>query len=290
LVQEEIAGAALMAIPIIKDWKIYFSQPDEGLGSSYERIVLNNKIQQICKHFEVEKILEAPNFGFTGLSGINSMQLGVDGKDVTIMDHEEERLNLIHKVWQNLNIPLQTELSKDYNNLPFDDNSFDFSWNFSALWFTEDLTKFLTELTRVTSKAILLCVPNRSGIGYLSQKYLGKDDLKKYLKEEHILPKNIKNKMKELDWSLIDSKFIDCPPWPDIGMPKEKFLRIFGLQWLLKEEKNKDPLTILDYYSDKNPDFASEMMEYFWLEKKLPEFLKKFWAHHRYFLFIPNKR
>lgn len=280
-----------MAIPIIKDWKIYFTQPDEGLGSSYERIVLNNKIQQVCKHFQVEKVLEAPSFGFTGLSGINSMQLGLDGKQVTIMDHDEARVSLIKDAWQNLNLSLNTKISKDYNQLPFEENAFDFSWNFSALWFTDDLNKFLTELTRVTSKAILLCVPNRSGIGYLSQKYLGKDDLKKYLNEEHILPLNIKREMKRLDWTLIDSKYIDCPPWPDIGMPKEKFLKIFGLQWLLKEEKEKEkaPLTILDYYSGKNREFANRMMEYFWLEKKLPEFLKKFWAHHRYFLFIPNK-
>lgn len=279
-----------MAIPIIKDWKIYFTQPDEGLGSSYERIVLNNKLTQICKHFGVDKVLETPSFGFTGLSGINSMQLGLDGKDVTIMDHDGERLSMVKKVWQDMKLPLHTEISEGYSQLPFEDDSFDFSWNFSALWFTEDLNKFLTELTRVTSKAILLCVPNRSGIGYLSQKYLGKDDLKKYLKEEHILPKNIKYEMKNLNWTLIDSKFIDCPPWPDIGMPKEKFLKIFGLQWLLKEEKNKEPLTILDYYSGKNREFADQMMEQFWLEKILPEFLKRFWAHHRYFLFIPNKR
>ena len=59
------------------------------------------------------------------------------------------------------------------------------SWNFSALWFVKDLKKFLYELTRVTDKVIFLSVPNRSGIGYLTQKYSGKKDMKKYLIEKN---------------------------------------------------------------------------------------------------------
>ncbi len=277
-----------MAIPILKNWKRYFTNIDEGLGSSYERIVLNNKLETICKHFNISSVLEAPSFGFTGLSGINSMGLAKDGKKITLLDNDKERIELIEKVWEEMGISLKIEYSKEFNSLPFADDSFDLSWNFSALWFVDDLSDFLKELTRVTSKVILLCVPNRSGMGYISQKILGHKELKKHLKEENIIPGNIKREMKKNSWMLIDSNYIDCPPWPDIGMPKEKFLKIFGLSWLIKK-KEHIPMTIMDYYSGKEPDFPEKMMSHFWFEKIAPKILKTFWAHHKYFLFIPIK-
>jgi len=51
-----------MAIPILKNWKNYFDDENEGLGSSYERVVLNRKLQTICKHFAVKNVLEIPSF------------------------------------------------------------------------------------------------------------------------------------------------------------------------------------------------------------------------------------
>jgi len=275
-----------MAIPILKNWQRYFTNTDEGLGSSYERIVLNNKLESICKHFNILSVLEAPSFGFTGLSGINSMGLAKDGKMITILDNDINRIELIRKTWNGMEFPLKIEYSIDCNSLTFANNAFDLSWNFSALWFVDDLSGFLKELTRVTSQAILLCVPNRSGMGYISQKILGFKELKNHLNEKNILPKNIKKQMKKNGWIMIDSNYIDCPPWPDIGMPKEKFLKIFGLGWLIKKREHK-PMTIMDYYSGNEPDLPERMMAHFWFEKKAPKFLKAFWAHHKYFLFIP---
>ncbi|MBT4575554.1 MAG: class I SAM-dependent methyltransferase [Candidatus Cloacimonetes bacterium] len=278
-----------MAIPILKNWKRYFTNTDEGLGSSYERIILNNKLNQICKHFDISTVLEAPSFGFTGLSGINSVNLAKDGKQLTLLDNDESRITLIKKIWDDLDLQLKIEFSKQFQSLPFAGNSFDLSWNFSALWFVEDLSEFLKELSRVTSKAILLSVPNRSGMGYISQKILGFKELKKHLKEDNILPKNIKREMKKNGWMLIDSNYIDCPPWPDIGMPKDKFLKIFGLGWIMKKREHI-PMTIMDHYSGKDADFPNKMMDHFWFERRAPKLMKAFWAHHKYFLFIPTKQ
>lgn len=38
-----------MAIPIINNWRSYFEHGDEGLGSSYERIILNNVLLDVVK-------------------------------------------------------------------------------------------------------------------------------------------------------------------------------------------------------------------------------------------------
>ncbi len=276
-----------MAIPILRTWAKYFENSDEGMGSSYERIILNKKIERIIKSFRIKSILEAPAFGFTGVTGINSMQFAKNGIETTILDNESFRTEKIKQVWEKVGISANIQTVKNFEKLSFEDNHFDFSWNFSALWFVQDLHKFLSELSRVTKKVIFLAVPNRLGIGYITQKYLGKDDMKKHLIEENIIPNNFIKLMKELNWSLLDSDFIDCPPWPDIGMPKEKFLKIFKMDWLIKEEEPQ-PISILDWYQDLDLDFEEKMLKLDFLEKNAPWIFKRFWAHHRYFLFVRN--
>ncbi len=276
-----------MAIPILHNWKQYYDNPHEGLGSSYERIILNNKLLELHKRFGFNTVLEAPSFGFTGLSGINSVALAIQGCNVTLCDHDLERIELIRKTWTDLALDVEIKMLENYSKLPFENNQFDMSWNFSALWFTGSLFDFLYELTRITRKVIFICVPNRSGIGYLSQKYQGKEELKKYLNESHILPGNIRCNMRKLGWKLIDHNYIDCPPWPDIGMLKEDFLGKIGIHLPQKESVVKE-MTILNYYKGIDPSFEDKMLSYAFLEKYAPAMWKKIWAHHRYFLFVPK--
>jgi len=233
-----------MAIPIYKMWKRYFDEdPHEGLGSSYERIVLNQKLELFVQKFQITTVLEAPSFGFTGISGINSMGLARIGCQVTLVDHDQERLKKIENIWEKVHLPLQAIYVEQYNSLPFANNSFDFSWNFAAIWFVEDLWGFLSELSRVSRKVIAIFVPNRLGLGYVIQKLSSKHELESYFHEEHIIPKNIKKLMTKLGWRLVEEDFIDCPPWPDIGMPKEKFLERLKLKHLIKSPQ---PLTIFE--------------------------------------------
>ncbi len=277
-----------MAIPIIHFWKKYFSNPDEGLGSSYERIIIHNRLMEVISKYKINSVLEAPSFGFTGLSGINSMGFAKAGIDVTIVDHDSERLKLINELWKDSSLTLNSLFVENYNTLNFSDKSFDMSWNFSALWFVKDLSMFLSELDRVTAKIIVLAVPNRSGIGYISQKYLGKDDLNKYLIEENITHKKFHPIMTELGWKQVKWDFFDCPPWPDIGMAKEDFLRKLKLGFLVKEKEYleiKEPLTIIDYWQDKDTTFSVKMMKYYWLEKYAPKLFKKVWAHHKFYVY-----
>ena len=281
-----------MAIPILRLWRNYFDvHPDEGLGSSYERVVLNLKLEAFVERFQVQTVLEAPSFGFTGTSGINSMELARKGCRVTLVDHDRERIQKIQRVWEEVNLPIQTVLTRHYTALPFADRSFDFSWNFAAIWFVKDLHDFLNELTRITRKAIAVFVPNRMGMGFLMQKYLGREELKKYLNEQSIKPAVLKRVMKQLEWHLVESGYIDCPPWPDIGMPKERFLQRLGLGRLVSQENSRPhrPLTILDYYRGVQPDFPERMMRYYWFEKYSPRWIKRFWSHHRYFLFSRSR-
>ncbi|MCD4830122.1 MAG: class I SAM-dependent methyltransferase [Candidatus Cloacimonetes bacterium] len=276
-----------MAIPILHFWRNYFEQPDEGLGSSYERVIINQRLDAIRRHYGVKRLLESPSFGFTGLSGINSMDMAVHGCDVTITDHDAERLELVRQVWRETGLPLEAVLTPDYAALPFDDDSFDMSWNFSALWFTQDLDAFLSELSRVTRRVIVLCVPNRSGLGYLGQKLQGRHDLRRLLREEHIKPRRFVPAMRRRDWRLLEWSYIDCPPWPDIGMHKEKLLRGLGLGFLVREPAEpRPPLTIMERYRGNDDGFPERMLRYAWFERHAPRPAKHVWAHHRCYVFV----
>ena len=280
-----------MAIPILKTWSQYFiNNPNEGLGSSYERIVLNNKLEQVVKKYNCKSLLEVPIFGFTGITGINSMGMAKFGLTVDLVDNHKERLSMVKSVWQKVGLLANFHYQENFIKLNFSDNSFDFSWNFSAIWFVENLQSFLSELTRVTKKIIIICIPNRQGIGFLSQKYISGSDLRKHLIENNIIPRNIIKAMKNLNWQLVERNYIDVPPWPDIGMEKEKFLKLFHLDFLVKKDKKKEPLCIINYYNNKQPDFAEQMMKHFWFEKHSPNFIKLFWAHHRYMIFTPKNK
>ena len=275
-----------MAIPILKFWQKYFNDSDEGLGSTYERFIINEVLFKAVFHYRIKSVLETPSFGFTGLSGINSMGLALSGIDVTITDSDKTRLNLIKQTWENFNVKALFDNVNNYNKLPYDNKSFDMSWNFSALWFVPDLHLFLNELSRVTKKIILIIVPNRSGLGYLHQKYTGHDDLKKILNEENIKPKNFIPILESNGWKLMHDALIDCPLWPDIGMSKEELLNLYFSPFIKTIKKNKNPITILDYYSDKDKNIKDKVMKFDYFERYAPEIFKRIWAHHHYYLFL----
>lgn len=290
-----------MAIPIITNWQRYFSNPHEGLGSSYERIILNNKLLDIVQKYGISDVIETPCFGFTGLSGINSMELAKRGCSVTLEDHDQDRLDLIDAVWKECGISVNTSYNADYHTLEYESKSFDMLWNFSAMWFIrkpDALDGFLAEAVRITRKAILICVPNQNGLGFILQKAESTEGLEAQINPEHINPNLIIRKLEKLKWKLVETDFIDCPPWPDIGMGKEEFLNrwctICKLRNKLKNGSCKiapppaKTISIMDYYRATDPSFPERMMRFYPFERYLPSILKSYWAHHRYLLFLPK--
>jgi len=281
-----------MAIPIINNWQSYFRHPDEGMGSSYERVILNDILQDIVERHQVQSVLESPAFGFTGLSGINLMNLAAQGIRISLEDHDEERLELIKGLWKQAALPLETRLNPDYTKLDYPDKAFDMSFSFSALWFCRDLKAYLDEIARLSARCVFISVPNRQGLGYKSQ--LQDYSPIKYpeLKPAHIDPPSIISILAKAGWQLQSSGLFDCPPWPDIGMSKEDFLdRKLGIR--LPQVKrpapaSKAPLCIMDHYLGKDPGFPQRMRKLSFVERTAPQAFKRIWAHHFYMLFEPT--
>lgn len=280
-----------MAIPIINDWEKYYTNPHEGLGSSYERIIINRHLLRIAKQYGVQTALESPSFGFTGISGINLLALADAGVSVTLEDNSEQRLELISDLWSRLGRPLKPVHNPAFQSLSYPEGSFDMSFSFSALWFVPVLKDFLAELSRVTSRIIFISVPNRDGLGYKLQ-------LKDYNPEKYpalnlgnIDPPSITGILGKLGWTLKEADYFDCPPWPDIGMTKEDLLQKW-FPWCPLQKKASEPgkagqkvVSILDWYSGKDPQFQDRLLGYQWLEKLAPRWFKRIWAHHYYLVF-----
>lgn len=274
-----------MAIPIINDWKKYFSNPHEGLGSSYERVVINDLLLRIVSQHGIRNVLESPSFGFTGLSGINLVELAQNGVAVTLEDHDRERLALIQALWDRLQLPLQCAYNVDYKYLNYPQTAFDMSFSFSALWFVSGLPAYLRELCRVTAKLIFISVPNTHGFGYKMQARDYSPDRYPELRITHIDPRSIRYIMHRQNWELMESGLFDCPPWPDIGMTKEDFLHLpkkLPSQNTISERK---VVTILDYYLGKDPGFPERMRRFGIVERMAPRIFKRYWAHHYYMVF-----
>ena len=93
--------------------------------------------------------------------------------------------------------------------------------------------------------------------------------------------------MQQNGWMLLKDSFIDCPPWPDIGMNKELFIaKLIGKQPSPKATSPKESISIMPYYEGKDPGFQERMLHFSWLERIAPNFFKQYWAHHRYLAFI----
>jgi hypothetical protein len=279
-----------MAIPIINSWKNYYQIANEGLGSSYERIILNKLLLKLYDEYHFASALESPCFGFTGTSGINLVALAQKGCRIMLEDDDLERIDLIKETWNKLGLQIDIRYNKGFKLLDYPDDSIDLCFNFSAMWFVNDLSGFIKEICRISAKCILICVPNTEGIGFKGQ-------LKGYTPERYpnLHPSFIDRAsiiflMQKYGWNLLEENYIDCPPWPDIGMNKEDFFQQrFGItckkHFSEADSLPEAPLSILPYYRGEDPDFARRMLRLSFLERYAPQVFKRFWAHHRYLLF-----
>jgi hypothetical protein len=275
-------------LSILDTWPEYFETMDEGMGTTYERFILHRYFREIKDAYQINSVLEAPGFGMTGVSGINSLWWAKEGVAPIVVDTNEQRIAKSKQVWDGIPLPVKFQFIEDFNQLPFDNKAFDFSWNFASLWFVNNLGLFLTELERVTRKVIFICVPNRSGIGYRLRSFFNKEKIDNFY-PDNIKSSKIVSTLTKSDWRLMRSGYLDIPPWPDIAMKKEDMLKKAGLGFLIKKKKNLpaelERTCIVDYFKDVRPELENQILKYAFLEKA-PFPIKQLWGHHRYFIFV----
>ncbi len=269
-------------------WKKYLSDYNEGLGLVYERLVLNDYLDDLLKAYDIQTVLEAPLFGMAGVSGINSVHLAQQGCEVTLVDVHAERLEGIKRIWRELNLPCRFILHEDLTHLPFDDDTFDLAWEWAALWYLPDAAALLAELVRVSKHLVFVAMPNRMQMGYWLRKYLVDKEFFETVDERWVNMGLIKRTLKEQELKIIAEGVLDVPPWPDTVMPAAELLRRLGIKSKkLERQFSGDDWqwSTMDYYLGKRPELKDIINGYAFLERSpLPWRLKVIWAHHRYVL------
>ena len=266
-------------ITISNCWEDYFRKHDEGLGTTYERFILHNYFSRLKDRYDIHTVLEAPSFGMTGVSGINSLWWAAQGAKVTIVDQDLPRLEAIEKVWREASLAAEFLYQPPTSaELPLADGSFDMAWNFAALWHVKDGEKYLSELSRVTRKVLFVCVPNKQNVCWVLRPHNSEEYELKHINTDWIL-----SCLAPRGWRLVETGFFDVPPWPDIAMKKENMLKMVGLGRLAKSMDSGDSkgLCILDYFSGQSPAMGKDILKYGFMEQS-PNWLKKRWAHHRF--------
>jgi SAM-dependent methyltransferase len=262
---------------------------DEGLGTVYERFVLNNFFDSLIDVFQIHNVLEVPIYGMTGLTGINSVQFAQRGCSVILVDPEKENVDEALDLWKTLPYSEQYYFKhhEKLSELPFPDRSFDIVWNFAALWRVEGADDLLREMARVSSKLVLIMVPNRKQLGYLFRKYFWEKDFFNIVDESWNDIKKISSILSLTGLRMIKKGVLDIPPWPDTCMPFGQLLEKLKMK---KSGRNgtisRWHWDIMRYYQGDDPQLREKIKKFTLLEQTpAPWQLKAFWAHHRYVLF-----
>jgi SAM-dependent methyltransferase len=278
---------AIQPLPVER-WQKYLTDYNEGLGLVYERFVLNDYLDRIVNQHNILTVLEAPILGMAGVSGINSVRLAQRGCAVTLVDENAERLRGIERIWSELQLRATFTHHTDFARLPFDDHSFDLTWEWAGLWYLPSAEALLRELARVSRKLVFVAMPNRVQVGYLMRKYLLERDFVNYVDESWADINRIKKILRDANVQFIDEGVLDVPPWPDTVMPASQVLQRLGI----KSKKLDSQFTgagwnwsTMDYYLGRRPELKARIDRYTFLEHApLPWQIKAIWAHHRYVL------
>jgi len=266
---------------------------DEGLGTVYERFMLNSFFDSLVYSYQLKKVLEVPFYGMTGLTGINSVHLVERGCKLTIVDSKKEKVNEAVELWKGLPYEGRCEVvyHEDLSRLPFEDKSFDLVWDFAALWHVKEAEKLLCEMARVSSRFVLVFVPNKRQIGYLLRKYVFDRNFFETVDEKWADIERISDILTSQGLDVKDRGVLDIPPWPDTCVPLRSILDKLNFVKMgnKKKEERRWKWDIVSYYLGKDRTVKERVERFSFIERsKLPLWLKALWAHHRYIIFSKN--
>jgi hypothetical protein len=215
------------------------------------------------------------------------------GIRVTVADDNLERLLWTRKLWEKIGMREAATFVQvdDWSNLPFKDNSFDLVWNFSSLWHLNEREALglVTELGRVYKQILFISVYNARQLIHPIYKKFDANFFSKvnenFCKEEY-LTRLFHKKLGGAD--IFQKGYFVTTPWPGLIVKKEELFGGPGLKSHASKLENvglKENMKTPEYVAYLvNPDDKNKMRSMMFLER-LPNFLKKYWAHLAYYIF-----
>jgi hypothetical protein len=263
---------------------------DTGLGTTYERWALNRFLLRLHNQYNLHSVLEGPEDGMTGISGINSLILGLNGVPVTLMLPDKDKARLARKVWAfhapSADFRIWEDHAEDW--LPFGEGEYDLVWNFNVMTRQDNQLALLEDMKRIARRFVLVCVPNRSNYAFPLHRFHhrvsgepwdhGKIDLMQPRPWQKMFS-NLNMQVREICW-------LDCPWWPDIVDPAEMLRDFFP--FLKRFAERARPENRYSWHYDELPyyrpvefnDVHQRMARLAYFENSRLTWLKRKFAHH----------
>lgn len=276
------------------DWRGYFEDPDEGLGTVYERFALADVLESAVARTEATSVLHAPMFGMMGIPGLDAVFLAGRGMRVGLLDFDAERLAAVRSQWVELGLEPETHLVPGPDPSTWPEGlpaQYDLVFSFAALWWFDDPWGVLAAQARWADKGVLSCVPNKNVFMRMRAR-LWHQGLFQRLNEEALDAGAQAKAATELGLQRVDTGLFDIPPFPDTSVPLAKVLRgMLGKQPDAPPGELGDGVwrwSILPYLKGDQADLKDRIDRLGVLERHLPQVIAPTWAHHRYTLFVTS--
>jgi hypothetical protein len=290
------------------DWRGYVADPDEGLGTVYERFALRDVLQRALDHTGSRSVLHAPLFGMMGFPGLDAVFLAQAGVRVGLLDFLPDRMDAVVGQWRRIGLEPETHLvnSRDPTRWPERlSTDYDLVFSFAALWWFDDPWAVVAAQTRWADKAVLTCVPNKN-VFIRVREHSWHKGLFERLNLDALDRGALVAAGQRLGLEAVDTGLFDIPPFPDTSVPLAKVVRAMLGR---KQDAAAPPAksapcepanpaagepaqgawswSIVPYLTGEQPDLAQRVAKLAAWERFLPGPIAPGLAHHRYTLFVP---
>ncbi|HVF13332.1 MAG TPA: hypothetical protein VM942_01965 [Acidimicrobiales bacterium] len=278
------------------DWRGYFEDPDEGLGTVYERFALDKVLDAAIASTDARSVLHAPLFGMMGIPGLDAVFLARRGVRVGLLDVDGERLEAVHRQWRSLGLDPEVHLVDGLDPTTWPEKlpmRYDLVFSFAALWWFENPWAVQAAQARWADRGVLTCVPNRNVFMRMRAR-LWHRDLFDRLNEEALDARAMTRAAADSGLVAVDTGLFDIPPFPDTSVPLAKLLRarrgagppVQGADGPDGEgEEQAWAWSILPFLTGADPGMQDRVARLSRWERFLPGAIQPSLAHHRYVLF-----
>lgn len=266
-------------------------EKDTGLGTTYERIAVARMLARLADCYSIERVLEGPTDGITGIRGLNSIPLAQRGASVELVLGDPDEVKLASTAWSE--IGLADRLSARYSpdgRLGVAARSFDLVWNFNSLPQSGAPEELLSEMCDASREFVMLFVSNTWNYGFPVHRLHHRAAREEWSHGDisTMNARSIARGLRKRGFDVVRHMLVDVPWWPDIDSPIEEVAATF-LPFLRKRisgskrlERYTWSVESLPYFDEERlAPLMAELSGHFAIENSGLTPLKMLFAHHR---------
>lgn len=279
-------------------WQVYFDDPDEGLGTVYERFGLSDLLDRAVERTASQSVLHAPLFGMMGIPGLDCVFQARRGVHAGLLDVDPARLEAVTSLWRRLGLSPTTHLAPWPDTSAWPDllpDRYDLVFSFAGLWWFDDPWQVLAAQARWARKGVLVVVPNRNVFMAVRSRLWHKDMFER-LNEDALRFESLTAAAARAGLEPVEDGWFDLPPFPDTSVPLRQVLTQALNRRRSKNTEPNEPAadggawrwTILRLLEGDDPTLEERVRRLGFIERRATKGLMQRFAHHRWVLLLPR--